>query len=66
MFHFKQRSAWQEAVSEMKLDIDNKLDRMELDPLKSYLDNRIKSVGAKMVRKVEVDTSHEDAAGFRK
>ncbi|XP_033630903.1 uncharacterized protein LOC117292843 isoform X2 [Asterias rubens] len=60
------RSAWQEAVSEMKLDIDNKLDRMELDPLKSYLDNRIKSVGAKMVRKVEVDTSHEDAAGFRK
>ena len=57
MFHFKQRSAWQEAVSEMKLDIDNKLDRMELDPLKSYLDNRIKSVGAKMVRKVEVDTS---------
>ncbi|XP_038067167.1 glutamine-rich protein 2-like isoform X4 [Patiria miniata] len=60
------RSAWQEAVSEMKLDIDNKLDRMELDPLKSYLDNRIKSVGAKLVRKVEVDTTQDDAAGFRK
>ncbi|XP_022089393.1 glutamine-rich protein 2-like isoform X2 [Acanthaster planci] len=60
------RSAWEEAVSEMKLDIDNKLDRMELDPLKTYLDNRIKSVGAKIVRKVEPDPTQDDAAGFRK
>ncbi|XP_072167808.1 uncharacterized protein [Diadema setosum] len=57
--------AWDSAVSELKLDIDNKLDRMELDPLKSYLDNRIKAVSAKMVRSKEVETG-EDAAGFRR
>ncbi|XP_071476693.1 uncharacterized protein [Diadema antillarum] len=57
--------AWDSAVGELKLDIDNKLDRMELDPLKSYLDNRIKAVSAKMVRSKEVETG-EDAAGFRR
>ena len=56
--------AWDSAVSSLKLDIDNKLDRMELDPLKSYLDNRIKAVSSKYVKK-EVETG-EDAAGFRK
>ncbi|XP_041473413.1 glutamine-rich protein 2-like isoform X5 [Lytechinus variegatus] len=58
------KTAWDSAVGELKLDIDNKLDRMELDPLKSYLDNRIKSVSSKYVKK-EVETG-EDAAGFRK
>ncbi|XP_063961504.1 glutamine-rich protein 2-like isoform X2 [Lytechinus pictus] len=58
------RTAWDSAVGELKLDIDNKLDRMELDPLKSYLDNRIKSVSSKYVKK-EVETG-EDAAGFRR
>ncbi|KAJ8037592.1 Glutamine-rich protein 2 [Holothuria leucospilota] len=58
------QSAWQQAVGEIKVDVENKLDRMELDPLKAYLDKRIKSVSAKVVRK-EPDTG-EDAAGFRK
>ncbi|XP_030840504.1 uncharacterized protein LOC755388 isoform X3 [Strongylocentrotus purpuratus] len=58
------KTAWDSAVGGLKLDIDNKLDRMELDPLKSYLDNRIKTVSSKYVKK-EVETG-EDAAGFRK
>ncbi|XP_033116915.1 glutamine-rich protein 2-like isoform X4 [Anneissia japonica] len=58
-------NAWEDAVSEMKLDIDNKLDRMELDPLKSYLDKRIKVASAKMIPK-ETEGIGENAAGFRK
>ncbi|XP_071964269.1 uncharacterized protein [Antedon mediterranea] len=59
------QNAWEDAVSEMKVDIDNKLDRMELDPLKTYLDKRIKVASAKMVPK-ESDLIGEEAAGFRK
>ncbi|XP_072027760.1 glutamine-rich protein 2-like [Amphiura filiformis] len=56
--------AWESAVSELKLGIDNKLDRMELDPLKAYLDRRIKAVDAKVIKKdMELP---EDAAGFRR
>lgn len=59
-----QQSAWQQAVGEIKVDVENKLDRMELDPLKAYLDKRIKAANAKVVRK-EPELV-EDAAGFRK
>lgn len=59
-----QKDAWESAVGELKLGIDNKLDRMELDPLKAYLDKRIKAVDAKVVKK-EFDLP-EDAAGFRR
>ncbi|PIK46062.1 putative glutamine-rich protein 2 isoform X3 [Apostichopus japonicus] len=58
------QSAWQQAVGEIKVDVENKLDRMELDPLKAYLDKRIKAANAKVIRK-EPDMP-EDAAGFRK
>ena len=59
-----QKDAWESAVGELKLGIDNKLDRMELDPLKAYLDKRIKAVDAKVIKK-DFDLP-EDAAGFRR
>ena len=59
-----QKEAWEHAVGDLKLGIDNKLDRMELDPLKAYLDKRIRAVDAKVV-KTDMQMP-EDAAGFRR
>ncbi len=61
---YLQKDAWETAVSDLKLGIDNKLDRMELDPLKAYLDKRIKAVDAKVI-KHDIELP-EDAAGFRR
>ena len=51
----------------MDEDIDGKLDRLELDPLKEWLEARLKALNDKL-RKMNVQTewSEDDAAGIRK
>ncbi|XP_070581410.1 uncharacterized protein C16orf96 homolog isoform X2 [Ptychodera flava] len=61
------QDAFDRAIHQIELDIDNKLDRMELDPLKEYLENRIKTASAKMMKSIAPPVDeHDDAAGFRR
>ncbi|XP_020607352.1 glutamine-rich protein 2-like isoform X2 [Orbicella faveolata] len=58
-----QESALSEALARLAGDIDQKLDRLELDPLKDYFEKRIKSMKCKHV---DLPLSDDPAAGFRK
>lgn len=58
-----QESALSEALARLASDIDQKLDRLELDPLKDYFEKRIKSMKCKHV---DLPLSDDPAAGFRK
>ncbi|XP_077867171.1 uncharacterized protein LOC100378873 [Saccoglossus kowalevskii] len=59
------QEAFDKAMHQIELDIDTKLDRMELDPLKEYLERRIKAASAKMI-KIQAVNDDEEVAGFRK
>lgn len=48
-------------------DIDGKLDRLELDPLKEWLESRLKNLNDKLKRtQVSTEWGEDDAAGIRK
>ncbi|XP_033741921.1 glutamine-rich protein 2-like isoform X5 [Pecten maximus] len=48
-------------------DIDGKLDRLELDPLKEWLESRLKALNDKLKRtQVSTEWGEDDAAGIRK
>ncbi|XP_053385599.1 myosin-3-like isoform X3 [Mercenaria mercenaria] len=58
---------WKKAYSKLTEDIDGKLDRLELDPLKEWLEARLKALNDKL-KKYQTNTefSEDDAAGIRK
>ena len=58
---------WKEAYSKLTEDIDGKLDRLELDPLKEWLESRLKALNEKLKKyQANMDWSEDDAAGIRK
>ncbi|XP_077979957.1 uncharacterized protein LOC144435245 isoform X2 [Glandiceps talaboti] len=60
------QDAFDKAMHHIETDIDNKLDRMELEPLKEYLEGRIKAASAKMIKVHQPIEDTDEAAGFRK
>jgi len=49
-------------------DIDGKLDRLELDPLKEWMEARLKALNDKLKKyqQTQPDFTEDDAAGIRK
>lgn len=58
-----QENSWKHAVEHLSNDLDGKLDRLELDPLKAWLEARLKAINTKVKRN---EWSEDDAAGLRK
>lgn len=58
-----QESSLTDALARLASDIDQKLDRLELDPLKDYFEKKMKSMKCKHV---DLPLSDDPAAGFRK
>lgn len=59
----RQESSLTDALARVASDIDQKLDRLELDPLKDYFEKKIKNMKCKHV---DLPLSDDPAAGFRK
>ncbi|CAB3998642.1 Hypothetical predicted protein [Paramuricea clavata] len=58
-----QEAALQEAVSKLNNEVDEKMDRMEMDPLKDYINKRIK---ANKCKHVDLPVTDDSAAGMTK
>ncbi|XP_068762227.1 glutamine-rich protein 2-like isoform X3 [Montipora capricornis] len=58
-----QESALKDALDRLTSDVDQKLDRLELNPLKDYFEKKIKNVKCKHV---DLPVNDDPAAGFRK
>ncbi|KAL5018549.1 hypothetical protein ScPMuIL_004271 [Solemya velum] len=62
-----QEEEFKEALGRITEDVDGKLDRLELDPLKEWLDNRLKVLNDKLKKQqLTSEWSEDDAAGIRK
>ena len=62
-----QEADWKTAYGKLTEDIDGKLDRLELDPLKEWLEQRLKALNDKLKKyQTQMDWSEDDAAGIRK
>lgn len=58
---------WKKAYSKLTEDIDGKLDRLELDPLKEWLEARLKALNDKLKKyQTNMEWTEDDAAGIRK
>lgn len=58
---------WKSAYGKLAEDVDGKLDRLELDPLKEWLENRLKALNEKLKKyQAQMDWGEDDAAGIRK
>lgn len=58
--------AWKNAHGKLEEDVDTKLDRSELDKLKSYIDKRLKELQSKMKQIQAGSPFCEDAAGLKR
>ncbi|XP_071129011.1 glutamine-rich protein 2-like isoform X7 [Mytilus edulis] len=60
--------AWNHQCKVFTEDIDSKLDRLELDPLKEWLESRLKALNEKLKKQNQapVEWSEDDAAGIRR
>lgn len=59
--------SWNSTIKKFADDIDGKLDRLELDPLKEWLESRLKALNDKLRRQqAQVEWTEDDAAGIRK
>ncbi|XP_048760461.2 uncharacterized protein LOC125669761 isoform X2 [Ostrea edulis] len=59
--------SWNSAIKKFADDLDGKLDRLELDPLKEWLESRLKALNDKLRRQqTQVEWTEDDAAGIRK
>ncbi|VDI59050.1 Hypothetical predicted protein [Mytilus galloprovincialis] len=60
--------AWNHQCKVFTDDIDSKLDRLELDPLKEWLESRLKALNEKLKKQNQapVEWSEDDAAGIRR
>ncbi|WAQ96893.1 QRIC2-like protein [Mya arenaria] len=58
---------WKKSYAQLAEDIDGKLDRLELDPLKEWMEARLKALNDKLKKyQQNTDWSEDDAAGIRK
>ncbi|KAL3876979.1 hypothetical protein ACJMK2_034749 [Sinanodonta woodiana] len=58
---------WKQNFSKLMSDIDGKLDRLELDPLKEWLEAQLKALNEKIKRfQSTAEWGEDDAAGIRK
>lgn len=58
---------WKKAYGKLTEDIDGKLDRLELDPLKEWLEGKLKALNDKIKKyQTSVEWTEDDAAGIRK
>ncbi|KAK3090824.1 hypothetical protein FSP39_014944 [Pinctada imbricata] len=59
--------SWKNTIKKFAEDIDGKLDRLELDPLKEWLESRLKALNDKLRKQqAQVEWTEDDAAGIRK
>lgn len=60
--------AWNHQCKRFTDDIEGKLDRLELDPLKEWLESRLKALNEKLKKQNQapVEWSEDDAAGIRR
>ncbi|KAH3861350.1 hypothetical protein DPMN_024277 [Dreissena polymorpha] len=60
--------SWKKSYAKLAEDIDGKLDRLELDPLKEWMEARLKALNEKLKKyQVNMDVGAEDdAAGIRR
>lgn len=60
--------AWNHQCKVFTDDIEGKLDRLELDPLKEWLESRLKALNEKLKKQNQapVEWSEDDAAGIRR
>ncbi|XP_066292232.1 glutamine-rich protein 2-like isoform X5 [Branchiostoma lanceolatum] len=63
-----QDGQWQDALKNLSDDLDGKLDRLELDPFKEYIQGQLNKLNRKMAKVSEIEQQKEldEAAGFRK
>ncbi|KAL2713147.1 MATH and LRR domain-containing protein PFE0570w-like [Vespula squamosa] len=61
----KQESIWQQSLDEVQKEIEGKVDKIEITPLREFVNNRLKSLQEKMKRMAEMRREAE-AAGTKK
>ncbi|XP_076766930.1 uncharacterized protein LOC143433479 [Xylocopa sonorina] len=61
----QQESIWQEALEEVQKEIEGKVDKMEMSPLKDFVNNRLKLLQEKL-KKVAEAREQLEAAGTKK
>ncbi|XP_046359386.2 glutamine-rich protein 2-like isoform X5 [Haliotis rufescens] len=59
-------SSWKDAVAQLADELEGKLDRLELDPLKEWLESRLKALNKKIMANAGNEWLDDDAAGLRK
>ncbi|CAH1793457.1 unnamed protein product [Owenia fusiformis] len=57
---------WKEALGQLQNDLDGKLDRLELDPLREWLESRLKALAGKIKQHSTWSDAEDEAAGLRK
>ncbi|XP_043277334.1 uncharacterized protein [Venturia canescens] len=61
----QQESVWQQALDEVQREIEGKLDKIEISPLKDFVNNRLKTLQEKLKALAEMRRENE-AAGTKK
>lgn len=61
----QQEEIWQQALDEVQKEIEGKVDKMEISPLKDFVNHRLKSLQDKLKRVAEARQDIE-AAGTKK
>lgn len=61
----QQESVWQQALDEVQREIEGKLDKIEISPLKDFVNNRLKTLQDKLKALAEMRRENE-AAGTKK
>ncbi|XP_017797557.1 PREDICTED: uncharacterized protein LOC108578690 [Habropoda laboriosa] len=61
----KQETIWQEALDEVQKEIEGKVDKMEMSPLKDFVNHRLKSFQERL-KKVAETRQESEAAGTKK
>ncbi|XP_067671286.1 glutamine-rich protein 2-like [Haliotis asinina] len=59
-------SSWKDAYAQLANDVEGKLDRLEIDPLKDWLESRLRALNKKIMANAGNEWSEDDAAGLRK
>lgn len=67
-FNLFQEEAWNHQCKRFADDIEGKLDRLELDPLKEWLESRLRALNEKLKKQNQapVEWTEDDAAGIRR
>lgn len=61
----QQESIWQQALDEVQREIEGKLDKIEISPLKDFVNNRLKTLQEKLKSLAEMRRDNEAAGAKR-